>query len=60
MVALIIHSIKLNVLFAMAEDDFGLSVFIFERERERERERDNSKVPQAIPFSNKYFRGPKW
>jgi hypothetical protein len=56
MVALIIHSIKLNVLFAMAEDDFGLSVFIFERERER----DNSKVPQAIPFSNKYFRGPKW
>jgi len=36
MVALIIHSIKLNVLFAMAEDDFGLSVFIFERERERE------------------------
>jgi hypothetical protein len=23
----------------MAEDDFGLSVFIFERERERERER---------------------
>ena len=39
MVALIIHSIKLNVLFAMAEDDFGLSVFIFERERERERER---------------------
>jgi hypothetical protein len=57
-VALIIHSIKLNVLFAMAEDDFGLSVFIFERERERERE--NSKVPQAIPFSNKYFRGPKW
>jgi hypothetical protein len=42
MVALIIHSIKLNVLFAMAEDDFGLSVFIFERERERERERETT------------------
>ena len=26
----------------MAEDDFGLSVFIFERERERERERETT------------------